>query len=297
MSARHSKRVKRNAVRARAGSDTERYRGRAFTSELAVPDRDVMGVVVFAGCIYFAGCLGARHIDERVVVCCRVIGKLDILDGKSVCALISAIAVDIELSGDGLACAVNGQVQSCFLVHDRHFRDVRKQSDRHIACQLVRRIECSLEGRKVRCCIAGGHRRNDLGILLLNRHAVDRAVNCNVDLRLGADLPVINHVNTVAGVNRCIALAVFRECTRHDIRAGNLNIEAKQRVPACLFYIDRALTFGSVVHEGAVIDDYLMGTSAFTVDVQELACLLVDEGTTGVGNGVSAVYPHVVIAV
>ena len=143
--ARHGQTGQRDLVCACTGSDTECDRRRSFSGELAVAHRDVVRIVVLVGRIRLARCLCVRNVDERVIVCCRIIGKLHVLNGQGVCAFISSVAIDVELTRDGLSVAVDRQVQTGFLMDHGDFRHVRKQGNGYVAGHFMRRIKRFLQ--------------------------------------------------------------------------------------------------------------------------------------------------------
>ena len=141
MAAGYGQVFKRNIVRSGSRSHTEGNGGSSFTGKLAILNGNVVCVIVLAGGVDLALGLGARHVDEGIVVRRSVIGKLDILNSQSVSVIVSAVAVDIELAGYGLAVAVDSQVQAGLLMDNGNFRNVRKQRHRHVADQFMGRIQ------------------------------------------------------------------------------------------------------------------------------------------------------------
>ena len=107
-----------------------------------------MGVVVTARGVGLVGFFRAWHKDEGVRAgdeIRTVILELHVLDGQSLCAGGATLAVDDDLSGDGLVFAINGQVQTCLLVDDAVAGDVVNQLDGHVARHLVGGVQGSLK--------------------------------------------------------------------------------------------------------------------------------------------------------
>ena len=146
MPARYHKAIQSHLICACSGSDTDCHRGSSLSGKFAVFNRDIVCVIIFSCRIGFARSLCARYVNERIIVRRRIISKLDVLDKKHVSIIISAVSVDIQLTGNGLAVSVKSKVQARFLMDHRYFFDVGKQHNRHIACLFMRRIQGFLEG-------------------------------------------------------------------------------------------------------------------------------------------------------
>ena len=99
-----------------------------------------MCVVVFISCIRFSGSLGVRNINKCLIIRFRIISKLDVLDDKCIRTFISAITIDIELTGYSLVSTVDSQVQTGLLTNNSNFRDVRQQCNRYITGHFMRCI-------------------------------------------------------------------------------------------------------------------------------------------------------------
>ena len=141
MSAYDLESVKRKAVGSGSGSDTDRHRDLAFTCEFAVADGHVVRVIVLVGRVVLPCRLGVRNVDERVVVSRCVIGELDVRDRQGIRSVVSAVAVDVELSGHGLSLAVYSQVQAFLLTDRDDFGDIVKQFNSDVAVHFVSRVD------------------------------------------------------------------------------------------------------------------------------------------------------------
>ena len=233
MPTRHGKTGQRDVVRSCTRSNTEGNRRLAFTGELAVAHHDVVRVVVLAGRIRFACRFGARYIDERVIVCCRVIGKFYVLNGEGVDIVISSVTVDVELTRDSFAVAVDRQVQPGLLVDHDHFGDVREQGDRNLTVQLMRRINRRLDGLELVSFSAFA----DL---------CDRADQMAVHVRVALD-PNIGIGEVLRKVDKCQICSVLLAIVKVEVKRTGLRINLKRRVKGAVFKMGLNISRNAVI--------------------------------------------------
>ena len=107
-----------------------------------------MSIVVFTSIIRCAFGLRARNENECVCTRDEITGvalELHVLDGQCLCARCTAVALDEDLSGDGLILTINGNIHTIFLMYDAVAGDVIDQFDGHVACHLMGCIESCLQ--------------------------------------------------------------------------------------------------------------------------------------------------------
>ena len=133
---------------AAGGFIADNIQRRTRAREGASADRNVVGIVVLAGGVWFICILRARDKDKRIRA--RAEQRLDtretdILDRQRLGAVGAAVAVDDDLTDDGLSIAVNNQVQIGLLTYDRVAGNIRDEGDCHVAGHLMRRVEGILQ--------------------------------------------------------------------------------------------------------------------------------------------------------
>ena len=196
MSTSHCIAGKGDFVCSRIRGNANCYSRCALSREFTVLYRYIVRIVVLAGCVRFAGCLCARNINECIVivVCLCIICELQVIDRQCVSPVVSAIAVDVDLSCQGLGSTIQGKIESILLMDDNDILNIRKECNSNITTHLMRCINCFLQCEILR---VANRSHTLLGRCAVRKHPINidfdfAAVQCTandsvIDLHQTAD--------------------------------------------------------------------------------------------------------------